>query len=373
VGTSDVKVTPWSANVLIGVNIPADRWIHDDLEEHLKLRFSVVDGKDRELAAGRDIAILERGFIDEEESRAFAKARKTWEKTGLTTWDFGDLAESIPLQGERIRQGAAYPALQANENGVSLRLFRSAPEALRTHRAGVKALFALRFREELRHLRKGLAPVGDLKLWAAAFGGAKVLENALCEKVMHDLLESDVRTAEAFVSLAERVRPLLLPRGQELLKAARPLLKSLYDVTELFRTLEIANRGNRPFLTYLAGLREELAALLPADFLIRYDEERLVHIGRYLRALALRAERGAVHLEKALSRAAEIRELSDRRREIGEGLPSYASEEKRRAIDDLVWMIEEYKVSLFAQELKTPFPISRKRLDARIGEIERML
>ncbi len=356
-----------------GVNIPADRWTHDALDEHLKLRFSVVDGKDRELAAGRDIAILERGFIDEEESRAFAKARKTWEKTGLTTWDFGDLAESIPLRGERMRQGVAYPALDADENGVSLRLFRSAPEALRAHRLGVKALFALRFREELRHLRKGLAPVGDLKLWAAAFGGAKVLENALCEKVMHDLLEADVRTAEAFASHAERVRPLLLPRGQGVLKAARPLLKSLYDVTELFRTLEIANRGSRPFLAFLAGLREELATLLPADFLIRYDAERLVHIGRYLRALALRAERGAVHLEKVLSRAAEIRELSDRLREIGEGLPSYASEEKRKAIEDLVWMIEEYKVSLFAQELKTPFPISRKRLDARMDEIERIL
>jgi ATP-dependent helicase HrpA len=356
-----------------GVNIPADRWTHDDLEEHLKLRFSVVDGKDRELAAGRDIAILEKGFSDEEESQAFAKARKTWEKTGLTTWNFGDLAESVPLRCERMRQGVAYPAIEAAGFDVSLRLFRSAPKALRTHRLGVKALFALRFREELRHLRKGLAPVGDLKLWAAAFGGAKVLENALCEKVMHDLLEANVRTAEAFVSHAERVRPLLLPRGQEVLKTARPLLKSLYDVTELFRTLEIANRGSRPFLTFLAGLREELTALLPADFLIRYDEGRLVHIGRYLRALALRAERGAVHLEKALARAAEIRELSDRRREIGEGLPSHASEEKRKAIEDLVWLIEEYKVSLFAQELKTPFPISRKRLDARIEEIERML
>ncbi|MCG2738699.1 MAG: ATP-dependent RNA helicase HrpA [Syntrophaceae bacterium] len=356
-----------------GVNIPADRWTHDDLEEHLKLRFSVVDGKDRELAAGRDIAILERGFGHEEESQAFAKARKAIEKSGLTQWDFGDLAESIPLRGDKMRQGVAYPALDADDNGVCLRLFRSAPEALRAHRLGVKALFACRFREELRHLRKGLAPDGELKLWAAAFGGAKALENALCEKVMHDLLEADLRTAVAFASHAERVRPLLLPRGQDLLKTTRPLLKSLYDVTELFRTLDIANRGSRPFLTYLAGLREELAALLPADFLIRYDEGRLVHIGRYLRALALRAERGAVHLEKALSRVAEIRELSDRRREIGEGLPSYASEEKRKAIDDLVWMIEEYKVSLFAQELKTPFPISRKRLDARIEEIERML
>ena len=84
-------------------------------------------------------------------------------------------------------------------------------------------------------------------------------------------------------------------------------------------------------------------------------------------------ERGAVHLEKALVRTAEIRELTDRWRKIGEGLPAYASEEKRKAIEELVWLIEEYKVSLFAQELKTPFPISRKRLDGRMEEVERML
>ena len=151
-------------------------------------------------------------------------------------------------------------------------------------------------------------------------------------------------------------------------------MKSLYDVTELFRTLEIANRGSRPFLTFLAGLREELTALLPADFLIRYDEGRLLHIGRYLRALALRAERGGVHLEKALVRGKEKSvNLATGGRSTLRELPSYASEEKRKAIEDLVWMIEEYKVSLFAQELKTPFPISRKRLDARMEEIERML
>ena len=150
-------------------------------------------------------------------------------------------------------------------------------------------------------------------------------------------------------------------------------MKILYDVAERFRALETANRDNRPFLAYLATLREELALLLPADFLIRYDEERLLHIGRYLRALALRAERAAVHLEKALARTAEIRELSDRCRMITEGLASYSSLEKRRAVGELFWMMEEYKVSLFAQELKTPFPVSRKRLDARIGEIERMV
>jgi ATP-dependent helicase HrpA len=356
-----------------GVNIPADRWPLDILEERLKLRFSVVDGKDRELAAGRDIAILEGSFVDKEERHAFAMARKIWEKNGLKMWDFGDLPESVPLGSEIMQRGMAYPALAETKDGVCLRLFRTAPEALAAHRQGVKALLVMRFREELRHLRKGLTPVGDLKLRAAAFGGSKALENALCEKVMHDLFEVDVRTADAFQEHAERIRPQLLPWGQQVLKAAGPLLKNLYEVTELFRTLEIANCGSRPFLAFLNDLREELATLIPADFMIRYDEGRLVHIGRYLRALALRAERGAVHLAKVLEKGKEVRDLEDWRESTLRELPTFASAEKRLALEAFFWMIEEYKVSLFAQELKTAIPISRKRIEARMAEIMRML
>ena len=113
--------------------------------------------------------------------------------------------------------------------------------------------------------------------------------------------------------------------------------------------------------------------LLPPDFLVRYDEDRLNNIGRYLRALAVRAERGAVHLQKALERGKEIRDLDEWRESTLREFPAYASEEKRRALDDFGWMIEEYKVSLFAQELKTAIPISRKRIDARMAEIQRML
>jgi len=99
----------------------------------------------------------------------------------------------------------------------------------------------------------------------------------------------------------------------------------------------------------------------------------LNHIVRYLRALTIRAERGAVHLEKALERGKDIHELSGWHDEMLRSLPPYASGEKRLALEEFVWMIEEYKVSLFAQELKTAIPISRKRIETRMGEIERML
>jgi ATP-dependent helicase HrpA len=120
-------------------------------------------------------------------------------------------------------------------------------------------------------------------------------------------------------------------------------------------------------------LRDELKRLLPTDFLVRYDPDRLVHIGRFLRALAIRAERGAVHLRKALERGEEIRELEAWRESTRSGLPVHASAEKREALADFGWMVEEYKVSLFAQELKTAIPVSRKRIEALRAEIERML
>ncbi len=356
-----------------GVDIPANLWPVEELEEHLKLRYAVVDGKGRELAAGRDMGVLRQEFVAERESRALAEARKTWEKTDLTAWDFGDLPERISLGRGGQQASFAFPALAAAETGVGIRLFLSEPEARSSHREGVKALLALRFRDELRHLRKGITLTGDLKLWSASFGGVKPLERAIVEKVMDDLLAADIRSKAAFEAHAEKVRQRILPRGQEIVRLAGPVLKALYEATAKLHDLERANRVNRPVLSFIAELREELGRLVPADFLVRYDEVRLNHVVRYLRALCIRAERGAVHLEKARERGKEIQELMEWHDEMLRGLPPYASEEKRRALEEFGWMIEEYKVSLFAQEIKTAFPVSRKRIEARIGEIERML
>ncbi len=356
-----------------GIDIPVDRWPLEELDEHLKLRYAVVDERDRELVAGRDITILRQELVGERESQAFANARLTWEKSGLTEWDFGDLPERITLTAGSHNAPVAFPALFVSDAGIGIRLFRTEPEARSAHRRGIKSLLALYFRDELRHLRKALSPTGDLKLWAAAFGGVKALENALAGKVMHELFEADCRTAAAFATLTERIRPKLLPRGQEVLQKAGPVIKALYEVSTLLKTHEAASRGNQPVLAFLANLRAELSRLLPPDFLIRYDEARLGHIVRYLRGVAVRAERGAAHLEKALSRDRDIREFVERYEELVRNLPSYASEEKRRKIEEFGWMIEEYRISLFAQELKTAFPVSCKRLDATLGEIERML
>ncbi len=355
-----------------GVDIPAACWQLSNVEARLNLRFSVIDARGRELAAGRDISLLEREFPDAEVEKALTRARAKWEKNDLLSWSFGDIPKNVVVGEPGVKPFVFYPALEACGGSISLRLFKSYRQAEIAHPLGVKALFSVHLQNELRALHKSLAPGGELKLFAAAFGGTKALENALCEKVANDLFAIDIRTEGDFLSHAEKTRPLILPAGQEIQKIAAPVLKALYETAEKFRKLESLNSSNRPFLAFLADLRRELDILVPTDFLIKYDKERLLQIVRYLRALAVRAEKGALHLEKAINRGREIRELETIHQELSPTLSS-APAEKFFALEELHWMIEEYKVSVFAQELKTPFPVSRKRLDLKIEEIKRMV
>jgi ATP-dependent helicase HrpA len=356
----------------LGVDAPADAWNSVTLEERLKLRFSIVDGSGRELAAGRDISILEQGFSDPEGEKIIARARLKWEKTNIKSWNFGDIPESVAVDGRENAPLILYPALESAGESVSLRLFKTAHEAALSHKSGVMALFCMHFQKELKSMRKSLAASGELKLHAAAFGGAKALENALYEKTVHTLFAVDIRRQTDFFSHAENSRSQIVPAGQKIVKMAAPVIKALYEVFERFRKIETANRTNRPLLAFLGELRDETFRLAPPDFLLKYDEKRLPHIVRYLRSIMIRAERGAVHLEKALLRGKEIHEIESLFNELFHSSQTCA-EEKRILLEELRWMIEEYKVSVFAQELKTPFPVSRKRLDSLIENIRRIV
>ena len=104
-----------------------------------------------------------------------------------------------------------------------------------------------------------------------------------------------------------------------------------------------------------------------------YETARLVHIIRYIKAFSIRGERALINLEKDQAKNALINEYTGRLNSFLQELSPGTTEEKRTKIEEFFWLIEEYKVSIFAQELKTIVPVSRKRLDKMIREIERMV
>jgi len=356
----------------LAVDIPASAWSGEGIPDFLRVRFVVVDGKNCEKASGRDLPLLQQTLTAEQDSQAFDRACRHWEKTGLAKWNFGDLPESVDLSEKGSFKGCAWPALTPGEGYVHLRLYKSREEAAQVHRQGVAALYGLHFSRELKDLKKALTLPEPLRTWADDFGGIRNVTNLILEKVKRDLFAVDIRTEEGFHSHARQVRDRILISGQDVIRAVEPLLKAYASTARDLRNLEIQNRQNSGPRAFLVQIRREMEELLPEDFLCRWSAERLKHTPRYLKALKIRADRGLMNREKDQRREQEIRPFVDRLMEISNNLPAYVSAEKSQALADFSLMVEEYKVSLFAQELKTAFPVSARRLEEKLSEIDRM-
>ena len=197
--------------------------------------------------------------------------------------------------------------------------------------------------------------------------------NALYRKVVRNLFEKNIRSREAYDAHAEETGPVLTAEGQKLLTLVIPVLESYQQTGKTLFHLEVKHRFNAAACDILSKLKRSLALLVPPNFPDLYDPDRLAHLPRYIKAIEIRAERAVIDAEKDRAKEAEAAPFEDRLKALLDSLTPATSNEKRTAVEAFFWMIEEYKVSLFAQELKTAVRISRKRLEKKLSEIERMV
>lgn len=348
-------------------------WTPEKLPVHLQIRYSVVDDRGSEIRSSRDIGELRRELTEEVQRTSLEDCRRQWEKENLTAWDFGRLPEHIELAGKHGVTGCAYPALQARGETVHLRIFADPREAASSHAAGVAALYCIHFADRMKQLRKNISLGGRLKEQAALLGSARQVERSVFDRVKKDLFQRPWRSAEEFEKHVDDVRPKILSYGQEVVAEITPVLASFAETREGLQKLIFKNRSHRPAAKFLQATLAEMSALVPEDFVLQYDFDRLRHLPRYLKALSMRAERGSLNLASTESKLREAAIYEARLQEVRAAMNEDASKEKHNKVEELRWMIEEYKVSLFAQELKTPYPVSPKRLDQLIQEIGNML
>ena len=350
-----------------GVDIPSSAWPVEALPDHLKMRLAVTAPDGRELASGRDPVLLRS---QPTAARVPSEVRQRWERSGVTRWDFGDLPETVVSEKAAASHWVAYPALEPGAEGVNLRLFTRRDQAAAAHPRGVAALAAVHFAKELKFLKRSLALPEEVHPAARYFGGARRLEAAMVDRVLQDLFAEPVRTPQEFAALAAKGAPRMLPAGRGLLYAVMPVIQAY---AAMRRELEALSGGKGPLAVIRSRLEEELSRLMPQNFISLYEAERMAHLERYLQALAIRARRALVDPEKDRAKSESLQAFSGRLHLLLKALVPNSSAEKRRALEELFWMIEEYKVSIFAQELKTAVPVSAKRLEEKFGEIERMV
>ncbi|MEN6488021.1 MAG: DUF3418 domain-containing protein [Smithella sp.] len=372
------------------ITIPQEAWGLEKLPTHLNVRYSVIDEKGKEVKVSRDIGQLQEELADTANLSALDKIRPQWERENIVSWDFGTLPAAIPLTTRHGLVGYAYPALQEKDDAINLRLFFDQRESETHHIRGVSALYSIHFADRLKQLKKNIALTGELKLMAAKIGNPKLLEQSLLKRVKADLFRRPWRSGDDFLKHAAVIEAQILQYGQQLLKSIEPVLHTFSDTQALLHKLTLKNRGNNPLLAFFKDTQNELQNLVPIDFAELYSFERMKELPRYLKALALRAERGSLNLAAARNKIENIAVYSQKLQQIivsaeNDVIPVKAGfqelqrlnftapdfpEEKRNMIEEFFWMIEEYKVSLFAQELKTPYPVSPKKLDQLIRKIE---
>jgi ATP-dependent helicase HrpA len=198
------------------------------------------------------------------------------------------------------------------------------------------------------------------------------LETTLFNRVGAELFFKNIRTQEEFDATLASVSPVILERGRQILDRVVPVLEAFQDTRSTLVNLETANRANPMIIQFLAELKASLSRLVPQNFIELYEPDHMTRLPRLIKALAIRAERACANLEKDKIKAEEIKIFSDSLDELLSSVSISITDEKKNAIEEFFWWLEELKVSVFAQELKTAIPMSKKRLKKKLEEIKRM-
>jgi len=356
------------------VEIPPSAWSDSDLDDHLKIRISITDSRGREVAASRENSLLKEyaegaGTND----FLFDGARTRLERTGIVSWDFGDISEPVLLgHGEELSYNVFY-GLSFEKDGVCLRLFKSRNEALKSHLNGIQHLFSLCFDNDFKALKKDVKKWSALRTQASKFGGWERFQQSLVNCIVRELFSRDIRNEQAFLGWAEKQIPSLYCRGEELMKIVVALCEEHEKTLSMLKSLSMRAQKMPALSAMATRLQQDLAALLPEAFPDLYDFSRIKKLERYVSAIRIRAERGEVESARDIDKARLVEKYIAMLHSMVADLTIYSSPEKAEAVEEFFWMIEEYKVSVFAQELKTLVKISPKRLDSMVQKIQSMI
>ena len=356
------------------LNIPASAWDLEAIPEHLSVRFAVTDARGRVIRSGRDRSILKQDHSEELLPEEWQTACRKWERDRITRWDFGELPESIDLG---VKEGVAwsvFPGLFFEERTgeIRLKLFRSGDRARESHGRGVEALYALHFSKDFQFLKKNVTLSRTLSDPAAHFGGLRQVERQIVQSVRRRLFRKDIRTRKDFDQHAKSCADRIIPLGRELLEGCLPVMESYHLARLAIRQVSSGAGG-----AALSQLGERLAAeavrLVPDHFIDLYEIERFPHLQRYLKAMEIRIRRAAVHFEKDAAKDVQLQPAIAILDQMLAELSPTATEAKRSALEEFFWMVEEFKVSLFAQELGTAVKVSHKKLMEKAEKIRRMI
>ena len=345
---------------MTGVYVSSSDWNLENLPAHLRMKFHVLDKQGKTLATNTLLGQLQKQYAHlAREDAQQGKLQQFASKQNITRWDFGAIPEAVNHQKHGLNI-ALFPALVDKQTSVSLEAFESEQAASTTMHQGLLRLIILTLHQQADLLRKSMPHQQELALYYAAIGKSENLrEDIVCktfESVFLQDLETYPRDEKSFQIMLDKGRAKVVKAGHEIAQQTLSALKQYADLQQKISSIKAA--ALQPTVD---DIQQQVTQLMHTDFVRQTPSQWLPHLARFLQAANIRLEKAGRNLQQDKLNTAAVQKLWN----------TYTAEIKEReahhqSINDLQefrWLIEELRVSLFAQNLKTSIPVSSKRLE----------
>ena len=349
---------------ITGVQIDKSSWNESALPDHLRMRYEVIDEQGELIKASRSLPELQDLLGEQAAHAPAAGTGHALERDDIRDWDFDELPTQVMVHRHGIDM-TLYPALTDDNGKVSIRLYDTPARADAEHLQGLRALFTQTSADKLSYVRKHIPHIKSMCLHYTAVGDCDGLKSDVMQAVLASTWTCEqlgIRNRQQFRQHSERVREQLITHASGM---AELLAQTLQQYHQLRSQLGGSVALNQ--MQAIADIQQQLAWLVYPGFIRQVAYPHLQHYPRYLKAVQMRLQRMQHNVERDRPLQLQLQPYwSAWLRHAGDspgGVP----------LDDgwwaFRWQIEEFRVSLFAQELKTSGPVSAKRLDGMLRQL----
>lgn len=349
---------------MTGVTIDRDAWQWDQVPDHLKIAFRVVDEHNRKLSEGRDLAALKRALKGKVQETLSKVADDGLEQSGLHIWSFGDLPDHFE-QKRGNYSVKAWPALVDEKESVAIRLFDSQHEQQKAMWRGQRRLLLLNIPSPVKYLHEKLPNKAKLGLYFNPYGKVlDLIDDCIACGIDKLIAENGGPTwqAEGFAALHEKVRAELNDTVVDIAKKVEQILTLVFNINK-----RLKGRVDMTMALGLSDIKAQMSGLVYRGFVTQNGWKRLGDTLRYLQAIERRLEKMPVDPHSDRARMLKVEKIEQAWRAWFNKLPPVRQDDED--VKDIRWMIEELRVSYFAQQLGTPYPVSEKRIQQAMDEI----
>jgi ATP-dependent helicase HrpA len=345
---------------LRGVLISPDDWDWSRVPEHLRMTFRVIDDHGKTVAEGKDLARLKEQLKPRTKAAISQVASKTvskLERTGLTDWTFDELPRSFSERRGSLTV-AGYPALVDDGSSVSVRLQETERDQVASMWNGTRRLLLLTMPSVIDVVQRNLSNQAKMTLTNSPHRNVADLLDDAVSAAVDQLMAANGGPAwdrESFNRLRDAVR-------SDLADTVLAVLGQVETVFSLSRTVDrLISRASSPaLLPALTDVRGQLNGLVHRGFITETGVARLPDLIRYLRGIELRLEKAAANAGRDRASMNLVQTLTDEFQRRLDAVP--AGKFPSPELLEVRWMLEELRISLFAQTLGTPYPVSDKRI-----------